>query len=102
MSIVWSGVSMSFATPQSSRYTSPKSPSMMLAGLRSRWSTPRECAKSTAMQTDEKAVSSLRREKLWSAVGSPSRSSFRILASVRPRRRFIVKYAEPLLSTPRS
>ena len=33
-----------FATPQSTTSTSPKAPTMMLAGLRSRWITPREWA----------------------------------------------------------
>src|SRR5438093_840236 len=44
---------------------------MMLAGLRSRWTTPRAWAKSTARHTWEKAARSLRREKRWRTAGSP-------------------------------
>ena len=33
-----------FASPQSITYVSPKRPTMMLAGFRSRWMTPFECA----------------------------------------------------------
>ena len=56
-----SGKPATLDKPQSSTYTSPKSPSMMLLGLRSRCSTPRECAKSTARHAAEKARSNFRR-----------------------------------------
>ena len=47
-----------FASPQSMTSTSPKSPSMMFSGFRSRWITPLLCAKATASQTFWKMVSS--------------------------------------------
>ena len=37
-----SGAPTTLARPQSRTYTSPKSPSMTLPGLRSRWTTPRD------------------------------------------------------------
>jgi len=47
----WAGVisgalpaASTLASPQSMICTSPKAPTMMLAGFRSRWITPRECA----------------------------------------------------------
>jgi hypothetical protein len=40
--------SVSLATPQSITRTSPKSPTMMLAGFKSRWMTPRAWAYATA------------------------------------------------------
>ena len=46
------------ASPQSRTYASPKSPSMMFAGLRSRWITPRVCANSIARQTSTSRASS--------------------------------------------
>ena len=45
--------SISLARPQSRTRTSPNSPTMMLAGLRSRCTTPREWAKATASQIRE-------------------------------------------------
>ena len=53
-----SGSPASFASPQSMTSTSPNSPTMMFSGFRSRWMTPRECAKATAWPTFWKMLSS--------------------------------------------
>ena len=45
-----SSVPSTRASPQSITYTSPKRPTMTLAGLRSRWMTPLACAKAIASQ----------------------------------------------------
>jgi hypothetical protein len=51
--------SASFASPKSSTFTCPLGVSLMLAGFRSRWMTPRSCAASSA-------------SAIWRAIGNAS------------------------------
>ena len=81
------------AMPQSSTYTSPYPPSITFAGLRSRWITPRACAKSIARHTSANARSIRCADSLRPAITS---------ASVVPASRFIVKYGRPSASSPSS
>ena len=56
--------------------TSPKSPSMMFSGLRSRWMTPLLCAKARASQTFWKMVSSAGSGYFFTVAATPcARSS---------------------------
>lgn len=81
-----------FAMPQSSRYTSPKSPSITFPGFTSRCTTPRACAKSMVCAND--CITDNNRCRVYRAhVAASSSCSRRITsASVTPRTRFIVKY----------
>ena len=76
------------ARPQSITYTAPKRPTMMFAGLRSRWITPLSCAYAIASQIFSTTSSTRVRDQ-------PSRSSLAssiTSRSVRPFTSFIVKY----------
>jgi hypothetical protein len=64
---------------------------MTLPGLRSRCTTPRAWAKSTAWHTLAKAESSLWRVKSFTASGSPAPRASMISSKVLPWTRFIVK-----------
>ncbi|MEZ4299057.1 MAG: hypothetical protein R3B70_29175 [Polyangiaceae bacterium] len=94
-----SGARSTFAIPQSSKYTSPKSPSTTFAGLMSLCRIARECAYSSARHSEANAVRSLLRENPGAA---PRRSSSITSESVTPRTRFIVKYGDPDSSAPMS
>ena len=78
--LVSPGAPVSLAMPQSRTYTSPYSPSITLAGLRSRWMTPREWAKSTARHAAEKAPRRRRRGKRCAVAASPRARARRISA----------------------
>ena len=79
------------ARPQSITCTSPNAPTMMFAGLRSRWMTPRLWAKPTAWHTCVNACNNRGR----SAVFISS-------ARVCPAMSFIAKKGEPSASIPRA
>ncbi len=79
-----------FASPQSMTSTSPKSPSMMFSGFRSRWMTPLLCAKAMASQTFWKMVSSAASGYFFTVSATPCASSSSTFFSVMPRTIFIV------------
>ena len=81
--------SITRATPQSSTYTSPYSPSTTFDGLRSRCTMLRSCAKSIARHTSANARNKRCRVGTGLAI---------ISDSVTPCSRFIVKYGCPASS----
>lgn len=83
------GAPPNFASPQSTTSVSPNSPIMTLAGFRSRWTTPRECAYATPRQTSWKIPSRRARENVLLASASPERRRSVSSLSVRPRMRFM-------------
>ena len=85
-----------FARPQSTTCTSPNAPTITFAGLRSRCSTPFECAYATVWQIDSKIASRRPRS---------SAGDFRCWksdASVCPLTSFIVKYGRSSAISPSS
>ena len=78
------------ARPKSSTFTRPSASTMMLRGLRSRWTMPRRCAALTASATGT-AI------RMSSAKGSPSAGI--VSARVRPETSSMVRKRRPSASS---